>query len=41
MVVRCLDNRLTDGGEVDRLTHWPRSTSQKYVLLLVLISVRG
>jgi hypothetical protein len=38
-IPRCLDNRLTDGGEVVSPSHRPRSTPQKH--FLVLISVRG
>jgi hypothetical protein len=26
----CLDNRLTDGGKIVSLKHWPRSAPQKY-----------
>jgi hypothetical protein len=37
-IPHCLDNRLTDGGEVVSLTTRPHSTSQKP--FLVLISVR-
>jgi hypothetical protein len=41
--LHCLDNRLTDGGEVVSLMHRPRSAPQKKfcILSLVLISVRG
>jgi hypothetical protein len=37
-IPHCLDNRLTDGGEVS-ITHRPLFTPQKY--FLVLISVRA
>jgi hypothetical protein len=29
-IPHCLDNQLTDGGEVISLTHQPRSRTQKY-----------
>jgi hypothetical protein len=35
----CLDNRLTDAGEVVSLTRQPRSTPNEY--FLVHISIRG
>jgi hypothetical protein len=37
-IPRCLDNRLTDGGEVASLTRWPRSTTQKHTLTLTPVS---
>jgi hypothetical protein len=38
----CLDNRLTDGGEVVSLTRGQLSTPHKFLFLyLVLVSVRG
>jgi hypothetical protein len=41
-IPHCLDNRLTDGGEVVSLTHRSRSTPHKDVYLsLAFISVRG
>jgi hypothetical protein len=38
-VPHCLDNRLTDGGEVVSLTLQPHSSPQKH--FLVLVSVTG
>jgi hypothetical protein len=38
-IPNCLDNRITEGGEVVGLAHRPGSIPQKY--LLVPISVRG
>jgi hypothetical protein len=38
-IPQCLDNRLTDGGEVLSLRRPPRSTCQEH--FLVLISLRG
>jgi hypothetical protein len=33
-IPHCLENRLTDGGEVVSLTQWPHSTPQKYFLFV-------
>jgi hypothetical protein len=42
-IPQCLDNRLTDGGEVVSLTPQLHSTLHKYFLFLppILIYVRG
>jgi hypothetical protein len=41
-IAHCLDNRLTDGGNVVSPMHRPRYTPQKQnFLLLVLISIKG
>jgi hypothetical protein len=33
LILYCLDNWLTDGGDVVSLTHRPRSTAQKHISL--------
>jgi hypothetical protein len=41
-IPHCVDSRLTDGGKVVSLVHWPRFTHRNIIsLLLVLISVSG
>jgi hypothetical protein len=39
-IAHCLDSRLSDGGEVVSVTHRPRSTPQKYFLLVIPVTGR-
>jgi hypothetical protein len=38
-IPHCVDNRLTDGGQVVSLTRRPRSTLQKHIFISVSVSL--